>query len=79
VAKLFARNDLPAPLRAVERPALANALLYAARLHLMSGRTGGALRRLVRALRTYWGAALWLRTYRLLLSGAIWRLRLARA
>lgn len=79
VAKLLARNGLPAPLRAVERPALANALLYAARLHLMSGRTGGALRRLVRALRTYWGAALWLRTYRLLLSGAIWRLRLARA
>lgn len=79
IAKLFATEGLPANVRDSESKARANALLYAARLHLMSGRARLALRRLAEALCTHWGAALWLRTYRLLLSGALWRLRIVRS
>jgi glycosyltransferase involved in cell wall biosynthesis len=65
-----------APLRERSSEARANALLLAARMHLLSGRyaTGGA--RAVAALRMHPGAAFWPRTWRLLASGLLWRLRL---
>jgi glycosyltransferase involved in cell wall biosynthesis len=72
---LFQRTDLPAAVRSAKSQAGANALLYSARLHLMSGRTGKALERAGAALRAHRAAALWPRTYRLLLSGLIWRVR----
>jgi GT2 family glycosyltransferase len=75
IDKLFARRELPARIVAARPQARANALLYAARLHLMSGRTAQGFRRAGEAMRTHWGAVLWPRTYRLLLSGAVWRLR----
>ena len=74
---LLARPELAASLRARAREARANALLFAARLHLLSGRLATGVARAAAALRTEPGAALWRRTYRLLASGLLWRLRLA--
>lgn len=76
IDELYTRTDLPAAVASAQARAKANALLYAARLHLMSGRTGQAIARAGEAIRTYWGAALWPRTYRLLLSGVVWRVRM---
>lgn len=75
--EFFGRTDLPADVRSVHSQARANACLYSARLHLMSGRTGLALKRAGAAFSAHKAAALWPRTYRLLLSGAVWRARMA--
>lgn len=75
IEALFRRTELPAAVRSAASQAGANALLYSARLHLMSGRTAKALERARAALQAHRAAALWPRTYRLLLSGLVWRLR----
>lgn len=77
IEALFMRGDLPDTVRAAQPQARANALLYAARLHLMSGRTLEALERTRNAVRAHRAAAFWPRTYRLLLSGVVWRMRTA--
>lgn len=74
---LLASPGLPAALRARAAAARANALLMAARLHLMSGRAGTALARAAAALRSDPALLLRPRSYRLLASGMLWRLRIA--
>ena len=69
--------SLPESLCARGREAKANALLLAARLHLLSGRFVTGLARATAALRTDPRAALRPRSYRLLASGLLWRLRIA--
>jgi hypothetical protein len=63
--------------RAQGAKARANALLHSARLHLLSGRTGTAARRLFEAMRTDPLTVLRPRSYRLLAGGVVWRLRTA--
>jgi glycosyltransferase involved in cell wall biosynthesis len=58
---------------ALAREARANALLLAARLHIMSGRWARGLARAAAALRADPLAALRVRTYRLIASGIAWR------
>ena len=67
----------PAAIRSQGARARANALLHSARLHLLSGRTGTAARRLLEAMRTDPLTALRPRSYRLLAGGMMWRLRTA--
>ena len=74
---LLAHPLLPSSLRDRRRQAEANALLYAARLHLMSGRFAIGCARAVAALRADPLAAFRPGSYRLLASGLLWRLRLA--
>lgn len=76
---LLNQPSLPAPLREKRGLAQANALLLAARLHLLSGRFATGCARAAVALRTHPGAMLWPRSYRLLASGLLWRLRVAAA
>jgi glycosyltransferase involved in cell wall biosynthesis len=76
---LLAQPSLPAQLRERGREAKANALLMAARLHLLSGRFAQGLARAVAAFRGDPVAAVRSRSYRLLASGLLWRLRLAPA
>jgi glycosyltransferase involved in cell wall biosynthesis len=74
---LLAQPSLAASLRAHGREARANALLLAARLHLLSGRFATGFVRAAAALRADPRAALRPKSYRLLASGLLWRLRLA--
>ncbi len=74
---LLDHPSLPAPLRAKGPEARANALLLAARLHLLSGRFASGCARAASAMRAYPGALLWPRSYRLIASGLLWRLRTA--
>lgn len=76
VDTLLSQAALPAPLRGQGREARANALLLAARLHLLSGRFAAGFARVAAALRTEPRAALWPRSYHLLASGLLWRLRI---
>jgi glycosyltransferase involved in cell wall biosynthesis len=77
IGALLKEPLLPAPLRERGSEAKANALLLAARLHLLSGRFVAGIARAAAALRTEPRAALWPRSYRLLASGLLWRLRIA--
>lgn len=77
IDSVLADPALPQELRARDSEARSNALLHAARLHFMSGRTRLALARAVEALRADPIAALRPRSHRLLLSGLLWRLRTA--
>jgi glycosyltransferase involved in cell wall biosynthesis len=77
IGALLKQPSLPAPLRERSSEARANALLLAARLHLLSGRFAAGLARAAAALRTEPRAALWPRSYRVLASGLLWRLRIA--
>ena len=74
---LMKQPSLPMPLRERGREARANALLLAARLHLLSGRFAAGCARAAAALRIEPRAALWPRSYRLLAGGLLWRLRIA--
>lgn len=74
---LLDQPSLPSPLRARGREARANARLLAARLHLLSGRFAAGCASAAAALREYPGALLWPRSYRLMASGLMWRLRIA--
>ena len=73
---LLNQPSLPELLRGRGREARANALLLAARLHLLSGRFAAGFARVAAALRTEPRAALWPRSYHLLASGLLWRLRI---
>lgn len=79
IETLFAQSSLPETLRGRGREARANALLMAARLHLMSGRSASGFARAAEAFRCDPWAAVRPRSYRLLASGLLWRLRLATA
>lgn len=73
---LLEQPSLPSSVRERRRQARANALLYASRLHLMSGRFAIGCARAAAALRADPLAVLRPGSYRLLASGLLWRLRI---
>ena len=75
IGAILSNLAVPEDIRLRRAQAEASALLHAARLHLLSGRTGTALARIAAAVRCDPLAALRPRSYRLILSGLWWRLR----
>jgi glycosyltransferase involved in cell wall biosynthesis len=76
---LFSGEALPEPFRRRKGEARANALLHAARLHVLSGRGSLGIARVMEALRADPRAALRPKSYRLIAGGLAWRLRLGGA
>jgi glycosyltransferase involved in cell wall biosynthesis len=76
---MLLRQEMPEALRARAGEARANALLMAARLHLMSGRPALACARASEAFRVDSASLFRVRSYYLIASGLMWRLRLTRA
>jgi glycosyltransferase involved in cell wall biosynthesis len=75
IGAALSNPKMPRNIRRHRAQAEANALLHAARLHLLSGRTGTALARIAAAVRSDPLAVLRPRSYRLILGGLWWRLR----
>lgn len=75
IRTLFESGRLPSDLSGQVEPAIANAELNAARLHLLSGRYRVALERACAAVRRAPGKVLEPGAWRLLVSGILWRLR----
>jgi glycosyltransferase involved in cell wall biosynthesis len=75
IGAVLSNPKLPGNIRRRRAQAEANALLHAARLHLLSGRTGIAVARIAAAIRSDPMAALRPHSYRLILGGLWWKLR----
>ncbi|HLX79298.1 MAG TPA: glycosyltransferase family 2 protein [Burkholderiales bacterium] len=75
IGAVLSNPKMPGNIRRRRAQAEANALLHAARLHLLSGRAANALARIAAAVRADPLAALRPPGYRLILGGLWWRLR----